>query len=63
MFCSNCGSAIYSARDDLPGVRRLRLGTVETSFECENAYHTHVGSKAAWETIADGLPQYVEARG
>lgn len=62
VFCSNCGSAIYSARDDLPGVRRLRLGTVETPLECKNAYHTHVGSKATWETIADGLPQYTESR-
>ena len=62
VFCSNCGSPIYSARDDLPGVMRLRLGTVETPFECKNAYHTYVGSKAAWEIIADGLPQYLESR-
>ena len=63
VFCSNCGSPVYSARDDLPGIRRLRLGTVETPFECKNAYHTHVGSKAAWEAIADGFPQYPESRG
>ncbi|MBF7728936.1 GFA family protein [Pseudomonas sp. N040] len=58
VFCSNCGSPIYSARDELPGVRRLRLGTVETAFECANAYHIHVASKAAWERIGDDLPQY-----
>jgi len=58
VFCSHCGSPIYSARDDLPEVKRLRLGTVETPLECRNAYHIFAGSKASWERIADGLPQY-----
>jgi hypothetical protein len=61
VFCSNCGSPLYSARDDLPSVKRLRLGTVETPIQCENAYHTYVTSKAAWEVIANGLPQFPEA--
>lgn len=62
VFCSHCGSPIYSARDDLPGVLRLRLGTVETSFTCANAYHIHVDSRAAWEALADGLPQYPQGK-
>ncbi|MDS4049038.1 GFA family protein [Accumulibacter sp.] len=62
VFCTNCGSPIYSAREDLPGIRRLRLGTVETPFACRNAYHIHVDSKAPWEIIADGLPQFAAAR-
>lgn len=28
VFCQNCGTALYSYRDDLEGVIRLRLGTV-----------------------------------
>ena len=62
VFCTNCGSPIYSARDDLPGVRRLRLGTVDTPFQCANAYHIHVSSKAAWEVLTDELPKYDGAR-
>lgn len=62
VFCSNCGSPIYSARDDLPHIRRLRLGTVETPFTCRNAYHAFTGSKASWFDIADGLPQYPERK-
>lgn len=62
VFCSNCGSPIYSARDDLPQVKRLRLGTVETPFQCPQAYHIHVGSKASWHEITDGLTQYTEAK-
>ncbi|MES2886078.1 MAG: GFA family protein [Pseudomonadota bacterium] len=60
VFCSHCGSPLYSARDDLPNVKRLRLGTVETPFECKNGYHIYVGSKAGWEILADDLPQHEE---
>ncbi|TDR82764.1 GFA family protein [Paludibacterium purpuratum] len=62
MFCAHCGSPIYSANDQLPGIIRLRLGTIETPFTCDNAYHAFVDSKADWEVIADGLPQYAERR-
>lgn len=58
VFCSRCGSPLYSARDDLPEIKRLRLGTVDTPFTCAQAYHAHVTSKATWFTIGDGLPQY-----
>lgn len=58
VFCSHCGSPLYSARDDLPGVIRLRLGTIDTPFRCENAYHIYIDSKADWETVTDGLPRY-----
>lgn len=62
VFCSNCGSPLYSARDDLPGIKRLRLGTVETPFTCRNAYHAFTGSKASWYEITDALPQYPAAK-
>jgi hypothetical protein len=62
VFCGRCGSPIYSARDDLPGLLRLRLGTVETPFRCERAYHIHVASKAPWHDITDGLPQYPDGK-
>ncbi len=61
VFCSNCGSPIYSARDDLPGIVRLRLGTVETAFRCDNTYHIFVDSKAEWETIEDDLPRFPDS--
>jgi hypothetical protein len=58
VFCSNCGSPIYSARDDMPSVKRLRIGTIETSFECTNKYHTYSESKAPWDEITDHLLRY-----
>jgi len=58
VFCGRCGSPLWSARDDLPGILRLRLGTVETPVECANAYHIFAGSKAPWYPITDNLPRY-----
>ncbi len=58
VFCGECGSALYSARDDLPAVIRLRLGSVETPFECANSYHIFVDDKASWYALTDDLPKY-----
>lgn len=57
-FCKHCGSPLYSALADLAGVCRLRLGTVDTEFTCDNKYHIHVASKATWQTIDDEFPQF-----
>lgn len=57
-FCQNCGSPLYSARNDLPGVKRLRVGTIETTFTCENVYHIFTTSKAPWYSIADSFTQF-----
>lgn len=62
VFCSQCGSPLYSARDDMPKVKRLRTGTIETPFTCDNIYHIFVKSKAPWYEITDDHPQYAEFR-
>ena len=59
-FCTNCGSPIYSARKDLPNIKRLRVGSVETPFVCENKYHIFSASKALWFSITDDYPQFDE---
>lgn len=63
VFCANCGSPLYSARDDLPDVLRLRLGTVETPFHTDNAYHIYCDSRADWEFMEDKLPRYAGVKG
>lgn len=60
VFCSNCGSPIYSAKDDLPQFRRLRLGTVDTSFICDNTFHIFTASKASWWGFNDTHPHFAE---
>ena len=62
VFCANCGSPIYSAKDDLPEVKRLRLGTVDTPFACSDIYHIFVDSKAPWLDFNDTHPRFAERK-
>lgn len=62
VFCSECGSPIFSARDDLPAVRRLRLGAVDTPFACADAFHIHCDSAAPWEAGLEWAPRHGGAR-
>lgn len=58
VFCGECGSPIYSARDDAPEVKRLRVGTLDTSIAPARQYHAFVASKASWYEIRDELPRH-----
>ncbi len=57
-FCAHCGSPIYSRRTSEPDLRRIRLGSLDADPERRPLAHFWVGSKAAWFTITDDLPQY-----
>lgn len=63
VFCSRCGSPIYSALDQRPEIKRLRLGTVDTPFVCADIFHIFTDSKAPWLEIGDGHPRYAQRRG
>ena len=57
-FCSQCGSTLcgtYEGR--VPGVT---LGCIDGDPEIELGRHIFVGSKASWETIPEGVPQFDE---
>lgn len=58
VFCGECASPIYSARDDRPAVRRLRIGTLDTPLGDLPRVHAFTASKADWYEITDGYPQY-----
>lgn len=58
VFCAECGSPLFSERDDRPGVKRLRIGTLETPIQASKQYHAFVHSKAPWYEIRDDFPQY-----
>ena len=60
VFCSVCGSPLYSKRDSGPGVLRLRLGTLDTTPAIVPQQHIFVASKADWYEIHDELPQHAE---
>lgn len=59
-FCEQCGSPIYSMRLSMPEVLRLRVGTLDNDITIEKDSHIFVASKAKWDEIHDGLPQFAE---
>jgi len=61
VFCSKCGSPIYSKKDSLPGVLRIRAGLVNEPLSVKPVAHSYTGSKANWWPINDDLPQFEEA--
>jgi len=57
-FCSRCGSTLCGTyRGDVHGIT---LGCVNGDPEVEIGMHIFVGSKAAWETIPDGVTRFDE---
>lgn len=58
VFCSHCGSPLYSTKDGLPGVLRIRAGLLSEPLATRLGAHIYVGSKTSWWSINDDLPQF-----
>lgn len=61
-FCGDCGSPLYSEKQSVPGIKRVRLGTIDNEFNCDKKYHIYAGSAAQWLEISDKLPQFPEGK-
>jgi hypothetical protein len=57
-FCSKCGSTLCGIFNG--AVHGVTLGCIDGDPQVELGRHIYVASKASWETIADGVPQYQE---
>jgi len=55
-FCKICGSTLVGIVDGT--VHGVTLGCVNGDPDVKLERHIFVGSKASWEEIADGIPQY-----
>ena len=55
-FCSKCGSTLCGIHNDK--VHGVTLGCLNEDPEIEIGRHIFVGSKASWEVIPEGIPQY-----
>jgi hypothetical protein len=60
VFCSVCGSPLYSRAEALPGVLRLRMGSLDTPPQIRPQAHIFAAYKAGWHDITDDLPQHAE---
>lgn len=58
-FCQNCGTQIYSKRDDKENII-LRAGSVDSGLESTELAHMWVSEKAGWYEINSSLPTHAE---
>jgi hypothetical protein len=57
--CKVCGSLLYSIVQE-GAIAHVTYGTLIDPPTRQPGAHIYVGSKAPWDTICDGLPQYQE---
>ena len=63
LFCSQCGSAVFSRTSTDPPIIGVRLGGVDGDPGIRPQWHQYVAYAAPWEEIPDdGLPRYPEAK-
>ena len=48
VFCQTCGSPIFSARDDLPEVYRLRAGLIDQKLHAQIYSHAYLSECVSW---------------
>ena len=59
LFCSECGSSLFSRSQEDPPVMSVRLGVIDGDPGIRPVMRQHVSSAAAWEPIPDdGLPRH-----
>jgi hypothetical protein len=59
VFCRTCGSNM-PRRDPGRGITIVPLGSLDDDPGVRPASHIFVGSRAPWDVITDGLPQFEE---
>jgi hypothetical protein len=63
LFCSACGSALFSRSLDDPEVMSVRLGAFDGDPGVRPAYRQFLASAAVWEPVPDdGLPHFLDRR-
>jgi hypothetical protein len=63
LFCSNCGSSLFSRNPDDPSVMSVRLGAFDDDPGIKPQWRQFVAYAAPWEPIPDdGLERFPEQR-
>jgi hypothetical protein len=63
VFCSNCGSALWSTNPETGEPSGVRLGTFDQDPGVRPSHRNFVAYAAVWEPIPeDGLPRYPESK-
>jgi hypothetical protein len=63
LFCSNCGSSLFSRNPDDPSLMSVRLGAFDGDPGIRPQWRQYVAYAAPWEPIPeDGLERFPEQR-
>jgi hypothetical protein len=63
LFCSTCGSALFSRNPSDWREMNVRLGALDGDPGVSPSYRQYVAYAATWEPVPDdGVPRYPEAR-
>lgn len=62
VFCSRCGSPLFSQRIDAPDTIRLRVGTITEGHIPEPDYQIYCDFKAYWCVLSDSKPRYPQGK-
>lgn len=63
LFCSACGSALFSRSTRDPREMSVRLGALDSDPGVSPSYRQYVAYAATWEQVPDdGVPRYPEGR-
>ena len=63
LFCSSCGSSLFSRSRRNPEVMSVRLGAFDSDPGVRPAYRQFVAYASPWEPLPDdGLPRFPETR-
>ena len=63
LFCSECGSHLFSRSPDDPDQMSVRLGVLDGDPGVRPSFHQFCENAAAWEPIPeDGLPRFPGSR-
>lgn len=61
VFCKRCGSPIFSRRDELPEMLRIRAGIINGELKIKPVVHAYMAHKADWWDVRDDLPTFADA--
>jgi hypothetical protein len=60
IFCTRCGSPLYSRRPGPPEILRLRIGTLDTPLQTKVQSHIFFADKASWFEFQDAAPKFAQ---
>ncbi|KAI8914834.1 Mss4-like protein [Powellomyces hirtus] len=59
-FCSKCGTALYSRKESVPGVYRMRVGTLDTPITQVPIAHIFTKELPPWASVDNDWPRCLE---